>query len=199
MTDLRAGHAAVLAGLALVAGSAALFGMKSEIVEGNPSSPVRVVIYEDLQCADCRNLRALLDTKLLPRYGSRVAFVHRDFPLGKHDWARQAAVAARWVYLQNPQLGITFRRELMSEQDHITVANLKPWLLEFAARNDLDQKAMLDALNDARLNAMVDQDYQAAVARGISRTPTVIVDGQKLVETILYDDLARALDSELGR
>jgi protein-disulfide isomerase len=188
-----------LAGLFLLICAAGLPGMKSEIIEGNPSSPVRVIIYEDLQCGDCQNLRALLDAKLLPRYGNRVAFIHRDFPLGKHDWARPAAVAARWVYAQNPDLGITFRRELMAEHDHITVGNLKPWLLEFAARNKLDQKAMLDALNDQRLNAMVDQDYQAGVARGIANTPTVIVGGAKLVETILYDDMARALDGELGR
>ncbi|NWF85183.1 MAG: thioredoxin domain-containing protein, partial [Bryobacteraceae bacterium] len=56
-------------------------------VEGNPSSPVRVVIYEDLQCSDCAAFRKMLDEKLLPRYGSKVAFEHRDFPLAKHSWA----------------------------------------------------------------------------------------------------------------
>ena len=109
-------------------------GARPELVEGNPASPVRVLIYEDLQCPDCLTLRNLLDEKLLPRYGSRVAFIHRDFPLGKHDWARPAAVAARWVYQQDPDLGITFRREILSEQDHITAAGLNRWLLEFARR-----------------------------------------------------------------
>ena len=90
--------------LIALASCAALFAARPDIVEGNPSSAVRVVIYEDLQGADCQNLRTMLDTKLLPRYGSRVAFIHRDFPLGKHDWARAAAVAARWVYMQDPQL-----------------------------------------------------------------------------------------------
>ena len=180
------------------ASCACLFAARPDIVEGNPQSTVRVVIYEDLQGADCQNLRTMLDTKLLPRYGSRVAFVHRDYPLGKHDWARAAAVAARWVYLQDPQLGIDFRREIMAEHDHITMANLKPWLREFAARNKLDQKAMLEALNDARLNAMVDQDYQGGVARGVANAPTLIAGGAKFVETILYEDVARALDGELG-
>ncbi len=134
-------RAAVLAAVVLTC-TAVLLGMKSEIVEGNPSSTVRVVIYEDLQCGDCENLRALLDSKVLPRYGKRVVFIHRDFPLGKHDWARSAAVAARWVYAQDPELGITFRREILAEHDHITMANLKPWLLEFAARIKLDRNGM---------------------------------------------------------
>src|SRR5580704_3730178 len=102
---------------------------RRELVEGNPASPVKVVIYEDLQCGDCLNFRLLLDGKLLPKYGTRVAFVHRDFPLAKHDWARQAAIAARWVQEQSPALAIVFRREIMSEQGHITAANLKPWIV----------------------------------------------------------------------
>jgi protein-disulfide isomerase len=171
---------------------------RRELVEGNPASPVKVVIYEDLQCGDCLNFRQLLDGKLLPKYGTRVAFVHRDFPLAKHDWARPAAIASRWVQDQNPALAIVFRREIMSEQDHITIANLKPWIVEFAVRNDLDPKGMLHSLEDPRLNAMVDQDYQGGVARGLTRTPTVIVGGQKLVETIIYEDVARALDTELA-
>jgi protein-disulfide isomerase len=172
---------------------------RRELVEGNPASPVKVTIYEDLQCGDCLNFRLLLDGKLLPKYGTRVAFVHRDFPLAKHDWARPAAIAARWVQEQNHGLAVVFRREIMSEQQHITSTNLKPWIVEFAVRNDLEPGGMLHSLEDPRLNAMVDQDYQGGVARGLARTPTVIVGGQKLEETIIYEDVARALDTELSR
>jgi protein-disulfide isomerase len=191
----RAGRAL----FAFLACAAALPAMKLDIVEGNAASPVRVVIYEDLQCSDCEKLRELLDSKVLERYGSRVAFIHKDFPLAKHDWARDAAVAARWVYAQDHALGIVFRREILSEHNHITVATLKPWLLEFAARNNLDQQGILDSLKDPKLISQVDQDYQAGVVKGISHTPTVIVGGQMIVETVIYDDLARALDHELGR
>src|ERR1017187_3105684 len=84
----------------------------NDVVEGNPSSPVRVTIYDDLQCNYCQTLRTMLDEKLLPRYGRQVAFIHRDLPLGRHEWARTAAMVARWVYEQDPRLGIVFRREL---------------------------------------------------------------------------------------
>jgi protein-disulfide isomerase len=200
MTAGRARKTARRVCLLLIAVSAKdLLAVRTEITEGNPTSPVKVVIYDDLQCGDCQNFRTMLDQKILPRYGDKVAFVHRDFPLGKHDWAREGAIAARWVYEHNPALGITFRRELLSEQDHITPENLKPWVLEFAARYDLDQKGILDSLKDQRLAALVDQDYQAAVARGVKRTPTVYVAGQVFVETIVYDEIARALDQALAR
>ncbi len=178
---------------------APVFASNTDVVEGNPASPVRVLIYEDLQCGDCARFRAMFDEKILPRYGSKVAFIHRDLPLGKHDWARQAAVAARWVWDQDHQYGIAIRREILSEQDHITLHSLHGWLLNFAARNHLDQRGIIDSLTAPRFNALVDQDYQSAVARGVVRTPTVFVGGVPLVETIIYEDLARALDEALAK
>jgi protein-disulfide isomerase len=172
---------------------------RNDVVEGNPASSVKVLIYEDLQCSDCARFRVMLDERILPRYGSRVAFVHRDFPLGKHDWARPAAIAARWVSEQSNELGIFVRRELLSEQDSITSQNLKQWFIDFAYRNHLDPKGIVDALSDQRLGGLVDQDRQSAVARGVSRAPTVYIGGVAFVETIVYDDLARALDEALAK
>jgi len=192
---MRMGAAALLALLAAGPGPAA---SRKDIVEGNPASLVKVYIYDDLQCGDCQTLRTLLDEKILPRYGTRVAFIHRDFPLGKHDWARAAAMAGRWIYAQDPQLGIVYRREIMAEQEHITPGNLPAWLGEFADRNHLDRKGIVDALTDLRLGTLVDQDHQSGEARGVSRMPTVYVGNQAIVETVVYDDLARLLDVELG-
>jgi protein-disulfide isomerase len=188
------------AGLALMlAAGHCAFASHNDVMEGNPASTVKVLIYGDLQGSDCARLRILLDEKILPRYGSKVAFVHRDFPLGKHDWAVAAAIAARWVYEQSNELGIIVRREMLSEQDSITSHNLKQWLIDFAYRNHLDPKGIVDSLSDPRLGALVDQDRQSAVARGVSRAPTVFVGGQSFVETIIYDDLARALDVALAK
>jgi protein-disulfide isomerase len=189
-----------VAGLALMllAGHLA-FASRNDVMEGNPASTVKVLIYEDLQCGDCARFRILLDQKILPKYGSRVAFIHRDFPLGKHDWAAPAAIAARWVYEQSNELGIIIRREMLSEQDSITSHNLKDWLIDFAYRNHLDPRGIVDSLSDRRLGALVDQDRQAAVARGVSRAPTVFVGGQPFVETIIYDELARAIDEALAK
>ena len=169
-----------------------------ELVEGNASSPVRVYIYEDLQCSDCQALRELLDQKLLPRYGSRVAFVHRDFPLPRHEWARDAALAGKWIYARNPQLGVEFRREILSEQNRMTAAILPSWLRQFALRHHLDPDGITGALSDAKLLAALEQDIQAGAGRGVKKTPTAYIGNQAFIETILYEDVAHALDVELG-
>ena len=102
----------------------ALFAQKT-IVEGRPDSPVRAIIYEDLQCPDCAAFRRMMDEKLLPAYGDKVAFVHRDFPLAKHAWARRAAIAARFFTDRKPELGLAYRRYTMAGQAVTTDANFK--------------------------------------------------------------------------
>jgi hypothetical protein len=96
-------------------------------------------------------------------------------------------------------LGLVVRRELLAEHDSITARNLKEWLIDFAYRNHLDPKGIVDSLSDRRLGALVDQERQAAEARGISRVPTIYVGGQSFVETIIYDDVAHALDDSLAK
>jgi protein-disulfide isomerase len=183
----------------IAAGGPLAAAARSDVVEGNPASPVRVQIYEDLQGSDCARFRILFDEKILPRYGSKVAFIHRDLPLGKHDWARPAAMAARWVYEQSTASGIVIRREMLAEQDNITSQNLKQWLIDFAYRNHVDPKGIVDSLSDQRIGALVDQDRQAAVARGVTLVPAAFVGGLAFAQTIIYEDLARALDDALAK
>lgn len=175
------------------------FASRHDVVEGNKASPVRLLIYEDLQSDECARFESTLEQKILPKYGSKVLIVHRDVPQGKHDWSRQAAVAARWVWEQDSEHGIDIRRELLSEQDHITSANLNAWLVEFAGRNHLDPKGIVDSMKDQRLVTLVDQDRQTAVARGVTSTPTVYVGGLAFTDPIIFEDVARALDDALAK
>ncbi len=169
-----------------------------ELVEGNPNSRVRATIFSDLQCSDCLRFRQMLDEKIMPRYGQRVAFVHRDFPLPKHEWARAAALAGRWIAEKDRILAFRFQREIMSEQLHLRSDLLEHWLRQFALRTKLNPDEIVAAIMDPRLIALLEQDRQAAMSRKVKKTPTVFVANQAFEETIIYDELAKALDVELG-
>jgi protein-disulfide isomerase len=54
------------------------------------------------------------------------------------------------------------------------------------------------SLDDARLAALVEEDYQEGVARGIAHTPTVLVNRRPFVETFAVEDVAKAIDAELA-
>lgn len=63
---------------------------------GNPSAPIKLVVYDDYECPACgafyeQTLRQMIDTYVAD---GKVYLVHRDFPLPMHQFSRQAA---RWV------------------------------------------------------------------------------------------------------
>lgn len=190
---------ACLALLLLAASGGAVVSLRNDIVEGNLSSPVRVIIYEDMQSGRGSQFQQMFEQKLLPKYRDKVLFIHRDFPMGRHDWALEAARAARWVFTQSNQLGVFVRREVIAQQNGITERNVRQWFVDYANRNHLDPKAIVDAMSDKEIAAKVDQDIQGATARGVTTAPTVYVGGQAFVENIIYDDLARAIDEALAR
>ncbi len=168
------------------------------LVEGNPAAAVRVIIYEDLQCPDCAAFRRMLDEKLLPRYGAKVAFEHRDFPLAKHAWARRAAIAARFFEEASAELAVGFRRHVLANLRQITVANFDERLAAFAREHGADPQKAQAALQDARYAELVERDLQEGVARGVARTPTIFVDGTPFIETFTFEEVAKALEAALG-
>ncbi|MEO8098086.1 MAG: thioredoxin domain-containing protein [Acidobacteriota bacterium] len=168
------------------------------LVEGNASSTVRVLIYEDLQCPDCADFRKMMDQDLIPRFKSTVAFEHRDFPLAKHAWARSAAVASRYFESIAPALAVEFRKATMAAQEKITAENFQDHLTAFATANKGDPRKAVAALTDALLQDRVEADYQEGVARGVARTPTVLVNGDPFIETFPVADIIRSIERELA-
>jgi protein-disulfide isomerase len=168
------------------------------VVEGLASSPVRVIAYEDLQCPDCATYRKMLDEKLLAAYGAKVAFEHRDFPLPKHSWARPAAVVARFFHDVKPELGIEWRRHLLFSIRATTSENFLDRLKAFASKHGVRPERAVAALDEVRYRDLVEKDCQEGVARGVSHTPTVFVDGEPFVETFTFEQLSKAIDAALA-
>jgi protein-disulfide isomerase len=173
-------------------------GAQEYVVEGNKSSAVRVIAYEDLQCPDCAVYRKMLDEKLLPKYGGAVAFEHREFPLRKHQWARPASIAVRYFGTLKPETGIAFRRYCANHLMEITAENFEAKLREFAKANGADPDKAIAALSDPGLAKIVQEEFQEGIARGVARTPTVFVNGEPFIETFTFEDISKSIDAALA-
>ena len=166
------------------------------LIEGNSAGAVRVVIFEDLQCGDCLRFRGMMDSELLPRFGERVAFEHRDFPLPKHSWARAAAEAARHFAAHSPALGLAFRRATLECLKQISPETLPEHIHAFAAAHGLDPKTALSA--NPAIAADVEADYRMGVARGVAKTPTVFVGETPFIEVFTLEEISDAIN-EAGK
>ena len=183
--------------VAVCLSAVSLFAQKP-LVEGNAASTVRVVVYEDLQCPDCAAFRKMLDADLLPKYKATVAFEHRDFPLNKHAWARKAAIAAKYFESVSPELAVEFRKATMGAQDSIKPEAFNQYLSKFATDHKADAAKAVAALDDKALADAVEKSYQEGIARGVARTPTVLVNGDPYIETFPVADVMKAIDRELA-
>ncbi len=172
-------------------------GVPGPLVEGKADSAVRVVIYEDLQCPDCAVFRTMLDEKLLAKYGAKVAFEHREFPLAKHSWARRAAIASKYLQGLKVEAALEFRRETMKGLREIQADSFEEWLRGYCRKHGLDGEKAVAALSDAALQAAVEADFQDGVARGIARTPTALVNGEPFIETFTVEEISKGIEAAL--
>jgi protein-disulfide isomerase len=184
--------------LAVVAAAAVGLSAQQSLVEGFAESTVRVLIYEDLACPDSAAFRRMLDEKILPLYAARVAFVHRDFPLAKHAWAKKAAIAARYFAALKPELGLAYRRHILATIRETTPENFNGRLSQFARENGTDAAPALAGLRDRRLAALVERDLQDGVARDVAKTPTVFVGDQSFIEQFSFEEISKAVDEALA-
>jgi protein-disulfide isomerase len=181
----------VLSALALI-GTGAVVG-QARLVEGNRSSTVRVIIYEDMQCPDCAEFRKQMDERLLPQFGRLVAFEHRDFPLHKHAWARQAAIAARFFGSISSQEETDVRRFIFSHQAELNPNNFLETLETYGRARGVNPRELTSHLNDDALSGLVDVDRRDGIADGIAYTPTVLVNGEAFVERFAIEELIQCL------
>lgn len=172
--------------------------LMARLIEGEPAAAVRIVVYEDLACGDCHTFREMMDQKLLPKYGAQVAVEHRDFPLTKHAWARPAAVAARHFERQNPKLAVEFRRVTLAARKSITPETLGQHVAQFARQFGSDPVKAVEAMKDPALQKLVDDDFAEGLARGVTKTPSVFVDGEPFIETFTFAEIAQGIDAALG-
>jgi protein-disulfide isomerase len=174
--------------------TALAFGSEAQLMEGNSKSDVRILIYEDLQCPDCAHFREMLDRQILPRFGQKAAFEHRDFPLPKHKWARKAAIASRFFGTVSPKLAIEWRRYALSNLSRITPENFNETVSAFAREHGADPARAIAALDDKAFADAVERDYQDGVARGIAHTPTVLVVDEPFIETFTFEEISASLE-----
>ena len=157
-------------------------------------SKVAIVVFEDLQCPDCRRAAPLL-AEAARVY--KIPLVRHDFPLPMHNWSFDAHVMARYFDTKSKKLGDEFRDFIFENQPQITRENLRSFADRFAA----EHKTPLPFLVDPRkeLAAKINADYTLGQRTGVSHTPTIYVvsdstRGKPFVEVVDRSELFSLID-----
>jgi protein-disulfide isomerase len=164
---------------------------------GPRDSAVTLVIFSDFQCPYCATLAKGLMKDIMPSEAGKLRIVFRNFPLSTHGWARSAAEAAACAKEQGDKYFWHFHDYLFEHQREITTKNLKQKLIELeTSESDFDPQEFAGCLDEKRTSATVDGDIESGQEIGVEATPTVFVNGQKLIGVRL--EQLRTVIRELG-
>ena len=175
---------------------------------GPANAPVVIVGFDDLECPFCAKLHAQLFPAITARYGNQVRIVYRDFPLDQHPWAMRAAVDANCVgaesapgYWNMVDFIHAHAGELGGEEKSLPKANEQ---LDTLARDQAKQ-LKLDATATMVVDACVKKQDSSAITAsvklgeqlGISATPVLFINGEKLEGAYPIEDVFRMIDGAL--
>jgi protein-disulfide isomerase len=133
-------------------------------------APVAIVVFEDLQCPQCRRVAPIL------KEASRtykIPLVRHDFPLPMHNWSYDAAVMARYFDSISKPLGNDFRDYIFENQLEINPQNLRGYAERFASEHKVDFPFVVDPQGKFAGEVNADRDLGKAIK--LEHTPTVFV------------------------
>jgi protein-disulfide isomerase len=185
----------VLPLLFLVSLTAAFAEDVPEALRPPKGAQVALVVFEDLQCPDCRRAAPLV-AQAGQTY--KIPVVRHDFPLPMHNWSFEAAVLARYFDTHSKILGNAFRDSVFDHQLEITPDNLHGFAEKFAAEHKVDLPFVVDPAG--KLAALVIADRELAKSLNLQHTPTIYVvsnkrTGKPFVEVVDRSQLYALIDS----
>lgn len=161
-------------------------------MRGNPKAPVTIVEFSDYQCPYCHQVEPTVKG-ILAKYGDKVNFSYRDFPLSAiHAQAMIAAEASRcaleqgkfWEY--HDQL---FNGSKLEKDD----------LIGYARDLKLDDKQFESCLTSEKYKADIEKDTQDGRKAGVSGTPGFFINGVEISGAKPQEEFTRVIDDELSR
>lgn len=141
---------------------------------GNINSNIEVQIFTDLKCTYCKTLHDSLDD-IVSKYGDKVKFTFRSFPLASHNGARNGAIAAECAKMQ----GNFFEYMDESYQNFGYLVNDN--LLVMAESIGLDSELFSSCLVNQDVANKVDEMKKTGITMGVKGTPTVFINSKKLI------------------
>lgn len=138
---------------------------------GSEHSPITLVEYGDFECPTCKQAAPAVKL-VLERFGGRVRFVFRHFPVeSAHPNAMHAAQAAEAAGGQGKFWQM--HDLLFENQRHLKIANLRG----YAERLDLDMPRFIAEMDDEIYLQRVREQMQGGTQSHVRGTPTFFING----------------------
>jgi protein-disulfide isomerase len=175
----------------LNAESQALIAAANAPAFGSPNAKVTIVEFSDFECPYCSRA-ADVTKQIKEKYGDKVRFVFRQFPLSFHKNAQLAAEAALAANAQGKFW--QFHDLLFANQQKLDAASLD----EHAKKAGLNMAAFKASLDKHEFAATVDADTKLGEQVSVQGTPTMFINGARVANPTDFEALSAQIDQALG-
>ncbi|HYL74091.1 MAG TPA: thioredoxin domain-containing protein [Bryobacteraceae bacterium] len=167
---------------------------------GAAGAPVVIVIFSDFECPNCKEEAKILRENLPINFAKEVRLYFKDKPLVEiHPWAKAAAIAGRCVFRQDPAAFWRYHDWMYEHQGEINADNLKAKVLDFVkTAPDLDGMQLGRCIDTKATEAEVDASMEQAKALHVDATPTIFINGRRLVGNYPWVNLEQIINGELN-
>ena len=159
---------------------------------GKDDAPVTIVEYASMTCPHCAHFHETTYPELKKRYidTGKVRFIFREFPLD--PLAAGASMLARCA---DKEKFYPLIETLFQQQTKWAVEKPIPHLMAIAKQAGMSEQKFNACLSDQKmLDAMQVEQKRATEKFGVNSTPTLFVNGKKVVGGVSIDDLAKLID-----
>lgn len=143
---------------------------------GSSTAPVRIEVFSDYQCPQCRNFYLNTLRPVIDNYVSagKVYLIHHDFPLAMHAYSHEAA---RWATAAAVVGDFeTVDQALYTNQDKWeTNGQIEPFVAAVLSPADMKKVKLLYTQSAPELDAAVATDQALGKSKNIDSTPTIFV------------------------
>lgn len=168
----------------------------SHVLDDAGDEAVVVVEFLDFECETCAALYPVVED-LREKYADRITYAVRYFPLPGHANSATAAVAAE-AAAQQGRFEDMYHALLSRQAEWGDVTDSQAALFRsYADELGLDMVAYDEAVASSETLARVKQDYDDAIALGLTGTPSFFIDGKPLV-LLEVDDIENAIEKALN-
>jgi protein-disulfide isomerase len=157
---------------------------------GPENAKVTVVEFSDFQCPYCSRAADVVD-QVKQKYGDRIHFVFRQFPLPMHQNARGAAEAALAANAQGKFW--EFHDKLFKNQGQLTRDGLEG----FAKDAGLNVTQFKKALDSKTYAADVDSDVKMGESVAVQGTPTMFINGARVQNPTSFETVSAEIENAL--
>ncbi|MBW7857914.1 MAG: thioredoxin domain-containing protein [Leptonema sp. (in: Bacteria)] len=164
---------------------------------GGKDAKVTIVEFSDFECPYC--IRAQKTTKeLREKYGDKIKWVFKDFPLDFHPHAMGAHIAARCVFQVKQDAYWTFFDQIFDHSNGDKTVLEEPSLRKRALSLGVDATKYDSCVANPDTMGEVEDNQKEGQNVGVNGTPAFFINGRLLSGALPAQDFIEVIEEELA-